>query len=326
MKKIAKWAFPLFLLFLFFSMIFPVKGQVTERLVFAPQGEPKSLEVEFSTLWGFHPLLLEAKVINEDPELLEIKKLGKKELQISPRRLEGESSVWIGQFPLWREIKVVVLPSAKDNDRDGFPDVAELGSENDRKVFRELLVDIARSQITHPSPFWKEKDCGGLLRFAYREALKRHDETWFETLGGAWIKGQDITAYHYPRVPMLGVNLFRIEAGGFDPTTVEEDFSVFASVYHLLAFNVVPLGKRKELAEKGDLLFFFQPDYFEMPYHAMLYQGEGKVIYHTGPIDGGEGEVRESTLDSLAQHPDRKWHPTLANPSFLGFFRWKILD
>lgn len=326
MSKSTKWALPLFLVFLFFSTVFPIKGEVTDRLLFAPQGEPQILKVEFSTLWGFHPLFLGTKVINETPELVEVKRLGKTELQVSPHRLEGKGSIWIGQFPFWRKTEVVVLPSARDDDRDGFPDVAELQSENDRNLFRELVVDLARSQIAYPSPLWQEKDCGGLVRFAYREALKQHDEAWFETLGGTWIKGQDISAYHYPQIPMIGVNLFRTKPGEFDPTTVAEDFSVFASVYHLLAFNVVPLGKRRELAKKGDLLFFFQPDYFEMPYHVMLYQGEGKVIYHTGPLAESEGEVREISLDSLAQHPDSRWHPTLANPAFLGFFRWKILD
>ena len=48
-------------------------------------------------------------------------------------------------------------------------------------------------------------------------------------------------------------------------------------------------------------------------------KGEGRVIYHTGPI-GEEGEgVRETTITSLRRHPDKNWHPTEDNPNFLGF-------
>ena len=40
------------------------------------------------------------------------------------------------------------------------------------------------------------------------------------------------------------------------------------------------------------------------------------------PEDGGE--VRLLTLETLKKHPEDTWHPNPSNPSFLGYFRWKI--
>jgi uncharacterized protein YfaT (DUF1175 family) len=210
---------------------------------------------------------------------------------------------------VWQEVEVEVFPNGEDRDKDGFPDVVELNTESERDAFREFFVQVARLQVDSPHPQFKERDCGGLVRFAYRESLKRGD----------------ILPYAYPQVPLLGVNIFRVKPGDFNLEKISEDFSVFASSFYLLAYNVIPLGKDGGKAKAGDLLFFFQPASFSYPYHVMIYEGEGRVIYHTGPIGEGEG-VRETTLDSLRRHPDKDWHPTRDNPNFLGFFRWKILD
>jgi len=293
---------------IFLTFVFPVKLSFPSYLSFQAGGEEKVEEVQSFTLWGFPSWFRGAKVVVEDKELVLVTKKGE-EIVFQPRRLEGKTSVLVGVFPVWKEVEIEVFPNSKDRDEDVFPDMVELNTESERDAFREFFVEVARLQIDSPHPQFKEKDCGGLARFAYRESLKR----------------DDILPYSYPRVPLLGINIFRIEPGGFNPEKITEDFSVFASSFYLLAYNVVSLGKGEGKAKSGDLLFFFQPTSFSYPYHIMIYEGEGKVVYHTGPIGEGEG-VRETTLASLRKHPDKNWHPTRDNPNFLGFFRWKILD
>ncbi|MCC6262020.1 MAG: DUF1175 family protein, partial [Bryobacterales bacterium] len=40
---------------------------------------------------------------------------------------------------------------------------------------------------------------------------------------------------------------------------------------------------------------------------------------------GWKGEMRRPSLAELFRHPEPRWHPTAANPTFLGVYRWKIL-
>ncbi len=53
-------------------------------------------------------------------------------------------------------------------------------------------------------------------------------------------------------------------------------------------------------------------------------EDEGWVLYHTGPIGEGSGElrfVRYSELEKL----DPSWMPDSKNKYFLGFYRFKFL-
>jgi uncharacterized protein YfaT (DUF1175 family) len=85
-------------------------------------------------------------------------------------------------------------------------------------------------------------------------------------------------------------------------------------------------------ARSGDVLFFRQ-DSQRSPYHAMVYlehssldgTAEPLLVYHTGPIEGGPGEVRRPTLYLLMQYPDPRWRPLPENRAFLGIYRWNIL-
>jgi len=53
--------------------------------------------------------------------------------------------------------------------------------------------------------------------------------------------------------------------------------------------------------------------------------GDDWVVYHTGPLDGGAGEVRKVQLSTLAQHPAARWRPIASNPNFIGVFRLGLL-
>jgi hypothetical protein len=54
-------------------------------------------------------------------------------------------------------------------------------------------------------------------------------------------------------------------------------------------------------------------------------EGEDWIVYHTGPMDGGPGEVRKVRLADLARHPSERWRPLLSNARFVGAFRLGVL-
>ena len=72
-----------------------------------------------------------------------------------------------------------------DSDNDGLPDGAELESFMDRENFRSWFTLIAEGQFYQLSKDWnaEQRDCAGLVRFAWREALRRHDRPWFQKMG-----------------------------------------------------------------------------------------------------------------------------------------------
>src|SRR5687767_7471690 len=75
-----------------------------------------------------------------------------------------------------------------DSDNDGIPDFAELRTFEDRESFRRWFTAIAEVQFYQLSEQWKreQRDCAGLVRFAMREALRKHDRAWFQRMGPAY--------------------------------------------------------------------------------------------------------------------------------------------
>jgi uncharacterized protein YfaT (DUF1175 family) len=215
-------------------------------------------------------------------------------------------------------------PPASDLDGDGYPDAAELTSQSDRAAFLSWFALLAEAQATAPDPRWDpaQRDCAGLLRFAYRGALARHDARWLRA--GPPLPGTapEVERFHGPAVPVLGERLFRIGSGPFDPARVEQDFAPTASAERLVRGSARPL-RPGESPARGDVLLY--RDVGRGLAHAMVYLGEGRVVYHTGPRDDGPGEVRLTTLAALRAHPDPVWRPDAANPAFAGYYRWRIV-
>lgn len=225
-----------------------------------------------------------------------------------------------------------------DRDADGFPDAAELPDEQDRLSFRRWFVTLAESQLYKEDPAWRQDDhdCAGLLRFAYREALKRHDTNWLRRkpfLREAAIA--DVRRFQYPNVPLLATRIFRTGPGSFRPADLQDTtFAVTATAGKLRSHNTVFLGKTLEQLLPGDLLFYLNPGDVHMPQHSMIFAGawqrppswDDGVIYHTGPRDDHPGALKLVRLADLRQHPEERWHPVPENPYFLGFYRWKILE
>jgi uncharacterized protein len=258
------------------------------------------------------------------------------ELGLRPAGQAGSAVVELDTGLGRERFSLVLAPPQADGDQDGFPDVAELRDEGDRRAFRAWFTAIAEAQFYVPDPRWEpvHRDCAGLLRFAYKEALRAHDLggqvrlPYLHTPGPA-----DPRAFHYPDIPVLGERLFRVRPGvylpGSDPA---EDFGPVASAQLLWELNSLPLGTDASRALAGDLLFFRDPAHPGSPMHSMILLDppalgrRRRVVYHTGPDATGPGEVRLVRLEDLDGHADDRWHPTASNPRFLGYYRWKILE
>ncbi len=225
-----------------------------------------------------------------------------------------------------------------DSDDDGAPDAAELNSSDDRANFRRWFAHIAEMQFYKLSDAWNEdqRDCAGLVRFAWREALRQHDRVWFQMMGeGYEAVAPDVKAYDLKRSP-LGEKLFRADFGSFKETDLAQNkFSEFADARTLKNHNVAFVSRDRRQAERGDLLFFHQPWVQKFPYHVMIFIGDARhngegagdwVVYHTGSSPDDKGEVKKVRLAVLDHHPDRRWRPGADNPNFLGFYRLKILN
>lgn len=217
-----------------------------------------------------------------------------------------------------------------DRFGDGTPDFLRLADPADKAVFRRWFVLIAEYQAIRPRTEVPREiaDCAGLLRYAYREALSRHDDTWFVATGiEVMAPPGEIRAWRYPDSP-LGAALFRVRPGAFEPSDVTDGaFAQFADARTLVERNAYPVSRDVRAALPGDLLFYRQFGQ-SSPWHSMIVTragSDGTVVYHTGPDHGAPGELRRVSLAELLDHPQLQWRPLPANPNFLGVYRWNIL-
>ncbi len=212
-----------------------------------------------------------------------------------------------------------------DADADGYPDVVELNTSQERESFLEWFATIAEAQYTAPSPEWKYRDCSGLIRFAYVQALKHKDGAWFSQFPYL-PRVRAFPIDNYP-MPIISRSVFRVSKGSFQLDDVSKGKMVgVANAYELMTYSTTKVGLRESQAQRGDLLFFIHPLAEGSSYHSMVYLGDGRVVYHTGADLQDDGEVRLLSLETLRKHPDPSWHPDPSNPNFLGFYRWKIVD
>jgi hypothetical protein len=216
-----------------------------------------------------------------------------------------------------------------DLNGNGFPDVAELDyddSENFRNWFTSIILNVVVNHSTIlPESY---SDCAGLVRYAYKEALKKHDPIWIEQSSYKGIVFEDVQNYNYPNVPALKQFLFKINNNKYSYDEISADFSVFASARHILEYNTVFVSKDIYAAKSGDVIGFFHPEDPEFPYHIMVYlrnNTESYILYHTGPVDERGGELRIVRLEDMF-FADPSWLPSYQNKYFMGVFRFKILS
>jgi uncharacterized protein YfaT (DUF1175 family) len=239
----------------------------------------------------------------------------------------------------WRHhtilVPVTFLFDPSDSFADGTPDFLRLHTAQDRQAFRGWFTSIAEAQADRPKLPAEIDDCAALLRFAYREALHAHDETWLNS-HPMEAPLPSIRQYMYPQTP-LGANLFRVRPGPFLPEDLGNgSFAQFADARTLMERNTYLIGRDLRVARPGDIIFYRQLDQdspydvpgatpHHSPFHSMIFCGESGVVYHTGPIHQGKGEMRRLLLSDLLHHPDTRWRPLPENANFLGVYRWNIL-
>lgn len=166
-------------------------------------------------------------------------------------------------------------------------------------LLREVAAEIALAQVRAPDASWEpgQRDCAGLVRFAWREAYRRVE----------------------PR--RLDRPLFLDDTG--TPTD-------FADARTLVTSNLEPLGRgddARALLKSGDVVAFRQERPEGEVWHLMLVvlprdgsRSGARVVYHPGERDQ---PVRVGRLDSLAREAPLEWQPSSHNSAFLGFFRFK---
>lgn len=217
-----------------------------------------------------------------------------------------------------------------DRFGDGTPDFLRLSDPADQAAFRRWFTLIAEYQAVRPKAEVPAEivDCASLLRYAYREALRRHDESWFATTGmEVAAPPGEIRAWNYPHTP-LGAGLFRTRPGAFAASDASDGtFAQFADARTLVAQNSFLVSRDVRQALPGDLLFYRQFGQ-SSPWHSMIVTqagSAGAVVYDTGADHGRAGELRRVAIAELLDHPEPQWRPLESNPNFLGVYRWNIL-
>jgi uncharacterized protein YfaT (DUF1175 family) len=200
----------------------------------------------------------------------------------------------------------------------------QLADESDRAAFRSWFALLADAQFERRAP--DVTDCAALVRFAFREALRAHTPEWARRVGLPFNPGfPDVRSA--PAAGPHGWPLFLISPG------LPPRYGEFADARTLVALNARPLGRNVSSLATGDLLYFRQPGQSQ-PDHLMVFVGRSLfdpdghdwVVYHTGPLDDGDGEVRKVALHDLQRHPAARWRPLESNPRFVGVFRLKVLS
>lgn len=202
---------------------------------------------------------------------------------------------------------------------------AVLQSDADQAAFRRWFTFLAEAQYFTPEAQRPQEivDCSGLVRYAYREALRKHDAAWAAQSRLPVVPAiPSVMQYNYPHTPN-GPKLFRI---GHDT------YNEFADADTLYRYNTYFVSRDLFHAHPGDLLFF-RRETGDMPFHTMIVLGHSQitfnssmfVIYDTGPDGTQSGEIKRLTYNELLHFPDPQWQPSPRNPHFLGVFRWNIL-
>lgn len=205
-----------------------------------------------------------------------------------------------------------------DSFGDGTPDFLRLTDPADRRAFRRWFTFLANAMFLRDTRDLPPdvKDCAGLVRFCYREALRKHDGAWTVSINLTDLPSYpNVRKYSYPFTP-LGSDLFltgETRAG-------RRRFAQFADAQTLMLQNAHKVTGGLEAAMPADLLFFHQPQQ-DQRFHVMIFLGD-EVVYHTGE---SPGEIRRPRVEDLMRHPEPRWRPVPGNPYFLGVYRWNIL-
>jgi len=213
-------------------------------------------------------------------------------------------------------VSVASLVAASPSPRTALDD-------SDRSAFRAWFTFLADAQFERKSD--DVTDCASLVRHAYREALRPHSASWFQTEKlPRLVSFPDVR-----RTPPMKDGAWLL----FKVAQTPERYAEFADADTIVSLNARRVGRDVRLAQPGDLLYFRHGE-ADSPSHVMVFLGESRfdrerrdwIVYHTGPDAGTPGEVRKVSLADLERHPSQRWRPIAANHEFVGVFRLAILD
>lgn len=150
------------------------------------------------------------------------------------------------------------------------------------------------------------RDCAGLVRYVFHEALSQHRESFFT---------------HYPQMARLGNY-----AGGAEFSLAGRYWSEGNQTAPDILRHARYVGR--ETAEPklktGDILYYESAEWRIR--HVMLVVRSGKsvfLVYHTGDK---RDELRLRTVDDMRRQDEVQWHPAPDNPVFRGVYRPNFLQ
>lgn len=161
-------------------------------------------------------------------------------------------------------------------------------------LLRQMIGETVVAQVRQLSADWEpaQRDCAGLVRYAYRKAFARLQPG---------------------RAPLW-------QDSAAQPVS-------FADAATLIRNNFTSLGRAPQARaglRSGDLLAFRQDNGGAEPtYHLMVAVVTGRsvwVVYHPGEVGAA---VRWGMLQDLESTAPAAWKPTPNNPAFLGYMRFK---
>lgn len=192
----------------------------------------------------------------------------------------------------------------------------------DEGALRRAVSMIALSQGQKISPKWEEKqrDCAGLVRFAYREGIRERSEEQLKDLNAA-------PKLFLPVVSELSRRVLPYYPKIWETGSDKEGYAVFddfADAGKLISYNFRPKSRSVAAAREGDLLVYYKSAEADEPYHLMMAASNGarEVVYHNG-ASGRDSAVRVVSLKELEKAPDVTWIPNEENMHFLGVYEWK---
>ncbi len=191
------------------------------------------------------------------------------------------------------------------------------------QAFRVAVSNLALEQSRRISSRWdpKQRDCAGLVRFAYREALSPRSPEQLKSLGlprsMAFPQVARQVRENFPWFPWL-----------WQVKTSHNSWGPFADAGTLLNYNFVLKSRTLQNLKPADILAFYRGDDQASPWHLMLYAGgrpgQEVVVYHNG-ADSLRADVRVVRLTELQSSAFPEWRADPKNPSFLGVYEWKSL-
>lgn len=196
---------------------------------------------------------------------------------------------------------------------------------SDEKALRESITRLALFQAKKLSPQWEvpQRDCAGLVRFAYREAIRLRSPADGKKLGIP-------DSLYLPEVSEVSRRIFpdfsQIWQVGYDKAG-KPRFGSFADAETLISYNFKKKCRDLSLARTADLLVFQNDLESDQPYHLMLFvedRAGNLVVYHNG-AEGEDAQVRVVRISDLMKSPDPVWFPIASNPHFLGVYEWNRL-